>query len=264
MPEWLLKKDDYIPQKEKDAFIDKSILSILGILTRFTLQTEIKRNKFGINAAVKLLMTLLVIILVSLSRSFAFVILIDVFLLLIVSLLNYNDIKYIIKMGIVISIFTFIILIPSILMGNKNNSLLIILKVLATVTAVNITACTTKWNDIIAAFKTLFIPDIFIFVLDITMKYIVIFGEFSLNMLYSLKLRSIGSSKHKSTSLSGIIGTLFLKSKEMSEEMYGAMECRGFTGEYKVYKRFKISINDIIGIIISIILIFAYFYFDRL
>ena len=25
MPEWLLKKDNYIPLKDKDAFIDKSI-----------------------------------------------------------------------------------------------------------------------------------------------------------------------------------------------------------------------------------------------
>ena len=53
----------------------------------------------------------------------------------------------------------------------------------------------------------------FIFVFDITIKYIVIFGEFSLNMLYALKLRSVGKSKNKSTSLSGIIGTTVYKIK---------------------------------------------------
>ena len=264
MPEWLLKKDNYVPENEKDNFINKSILTILVLLTRFRLQTENKEGKFGITAVIKVVLTLLMIILVSLSRSAAFVVLIDVLLLLIVSFLNVREIKYIIKAGFIISLFTFIILLPSILMGNKNNSYLIILKVLATVTAVNLTACTNKWNDIITVLKLLFIPDIFIFVLDITIKYIVIFGEFSLNMLYSLKLRSIGKSKDKSTSLSGIMGTLFLKSQEMTEEMHGAMECRGFTGEYKAYRKFKISIKDIPGIIAGCLLIFAYIYFDRL
>jgi cobalt/nickel transport system permease protein len=264
MPDWLLKKDNYIPQNERDAFINKSILSILSILTKFRMQTEHKSNKFGINAAFKVLSALIVIVFVSLSKNSSFIIMIDVFLLLVVSLLNADEILHIIKIGTVASVFTFIILIPSILMGNINNSFLIVLKVLATVTIINITSCTTRWNDIIAALKMLFIPDIFIFVLDITMKYIVIFGEFSLNMLYALKLRSVGKSKGKSTSLSGIIGTLFLKSKEMSEEMYEAMECRGFTGEYKRAKLNKPGLWDVLFILLVVLIILTYFWFDRL
>ncbi|MDI6617043.1 MAG: energy-coupling factor transporter transmembrane component T [Clostridiales bacterium] len=264
MPEWLLEKDDYIPQKDKDAFINKSILSILNTLTRFRLQTEDKANKFGINAPVKVSSTLLIVILVSLSRNIFFVIATGVFLLLIVSLLNAEEIKYILKMGMLAALFTLIILIPSILTGNKNNSYLIVLKVLISVTTVNILSCTTRWNDTTSALKIFRVPDIFIFTLDIAMKYIVILGEFSLNMLYSLKLRSIGVSKNRNTPISGILGTMFLKSKEMSEEMYGAMECRGFTGEYKVYKKFKIRINDIICILFNIALMFVYFYFNRL
>lgn len=264
MPDWLLKGDNYIPIKEKNAFINKSILSILNILTKFRLQTENRKSRFEINAAIKLLSALIIITFVSLSRSFSFVIMIDVLLLLIVSLLQIDQIKYIIKTGIAVSIFTFIILIPSILMGNINNSILIIFKVIATITSVNITSCTTKWNDTIAALKIFFIPDIFIFVLDITIKYIVIFGEFSLNMLYSLKLRSVGKNTDKKNSLSGIIGTMFLKSREMSEEMYEAMECRGFTGQYIVKRKFKILNNDILCVTFIVILTFAYFYFDRL
>ena len=264
MPEWLLKKDDYIPVKQKDAFIDKSILSVLNVLTRLRLQTENKKNRFGINAPVKLLSMMILIIFAAVSRSFLFIAMIDVFLLLVVSLLEADEIKYIMKMGVTVSVFTLIILLPSILAGNISNSILIVLKVIATITTVNITSCTTKWSDAVNALKIVFIPDIFIFVLDITIKYIVIFGEFALNMLYSLKLRSIGKSRDKKSSLSGIIGTLFLKSKEMSEEMYGAMECRGFTGQYKAKRKFRICFNDILCVIISIMFIFAYFYFDRL
>ena len=57
---------------------------------------------------------------------------------------------------------------------------------------------------------------------------------------------------------------MFIKSKEMAEEMYGAMECRGFVGEYKVYNEFKFKLADYICIIFNVIFILTYFYFDRL
>jgi len=50
----------------------------------------------------------------------------------------------------------------------------------------------------------------------------------------------------------------------MVEEMYGAMECRGFTGSYKVYKNFKFKLSDYICIMSNIVFILTYFYFDRL
>jgi len=263
MPEWLLRKDDYAASIEKNNFINKSILSILKMLTKFKYNAKFKPNRFGINTLTKFISAILIIILVALSRSLPFIIIIDVYLLLIISMLKPEEIKHIIKLALVVTIFTVIILFPSFLMGNTNNSMLIVIKTLTTVTAVNITSAITQWNDITKTLKVFFIPDIFILVLDITIKYIVIFGEFSLNMLYALKLRSIGKNKNKTTSLSGIIGTMFIKSKEMAEEMYGAMECRGFTGEYKLYSKYKFRLNDGLCIIVNIFFIVSYFYFVR-
>jgi cobalt/nickel transport system permease protein len=264
MPEWLLKKDNYIAEKDKDAFINKSILSILGVLTRFKLQTGYKQNKFGVNVLVKLTSTLLLILFVSLTKSLAFVLVINACLLVIINFLNIEEIKYILKISSVAAMFTLIILLPSILMPNGNHVMLITLKVLASVTTVNILACTTQWNELMSTFKVFHVPDMFIFVLDITIKYIIVLGEFSLNMIYSLKLRSVGKSKDKTTALSGIVGTMFIKSKEMAEEMYGAMECRGFTGEYKVYNKFKFKLADYICILLNVAFILTYFYFVRL
>jgi len=263
MPEWLLKKDDYVPTTEKSTFINKSILSILKMLTKLKYNAKYKYNRFGINTVTKFISAIIIIILVALSRSLAFIIIVDVYLLLIISLLKAEEILHIIKMAVVITVFTLIILLPSFIMGNANNSILIVIKTLTTVTAVNVTSTITQWNDITKTLKLFFIPDIFILVLDITIKYIVVFGEFSLNMLYALKLRSVGKNKNKTTSLSGIIGTMFIKSKEMAEEMYGAMECRGFTGEYKLYSKYKFRQNDMLCFIINIGLIASYFYFVR-
>lgn len=264
MPEWLLKKDNYKPLKDKDAFINKSILSILSVSARFRIQTGYRKNKFGINALVKLISTFLLLILVSLTKSFAFVLVVNVSLLVIINFLNIDEIKYILKVSLVATIFTFIILLPSLFLSYGNNVAMLTLKVLASVIAVNVLACTTQWNELIGTLKAFHVPDMFIFVLDITIIYIIILGEFSLNMIYSLKLRSVGKSKNKATALSGILGIMFIKSKEMSEEMHSAMECRGFTGEYKIFNKFKFKLADYICIILNITFILTYFYLDRL
>lgn len=114
MPEWLLQKDNYIPLKDKDAFINKSILSILNILTRFMRQTEYKANKLEFNALLKLISALIFITFVSLTKSFTFVLIANVFMLVIINFLDINEIKYILKISSSVAIFTFIILLPSV------------------------------------------------------------------------------------------------------------------------------------------------------
>ena len=264
MPEWLLNDDNYIPKKDKGTFIRKSLLAILSLIARFRLQTEYKASKFAASALVKFISLLLFIFFVSLAKSFSFIVIMDVGLLVAINFLSIDKIRYIIKISSVIGIFTFIILLPSIYMGYGNNTVVVTLKVLFSVTAANILASTTQWNELTGVLKIFRLPDIFIFVFDITLKYIMLLGELAVNMLYSLKLRSIGKSRDKVTALSGIIGTMFIMSKDMSEEMFGAMECRGFTGEYKAKSRFKLKGMDFIFILLDIIFILTYFYFDRL
>lgn len=264
MPEWLLKDDEYVPNGDKNAFIDKSILSILNILTKFRRHTKHRVNKLQINSFIKLISAIIFIVFVAVAKNFSFVSTASVCLLVIINFLHIEQIKQILKISMAAGVFTCIILLPSIFLGYGSNFLMITIKVLCTVTMVNILAASTEWNDLISAFKLFHIPDIFIFVLDITMKYIVTLGEFSLNMLYALKMRSVGKSKNKNASIAGIMGTLFIKSKEMAEDMQGAMECRGFNGEYRVYKKFKFKYIDYICIMFNVIFIFTYYYLDRL
>jgi cobalt/nickel transport system permease protein len=264
MPEWLLKDENYIPKSDKDTFIKKSILSVMGVVARIRTQSVYKTDKFYINAAFKVAFTLMLITLLSISRSFAFVISINVYLLVILSLMKAEEIIKILRVSFIMALFTFVVLLPAVFWGNSYSCIMITSKVFASVTAVNILSHSTRWNSITIALKRFFVPDIFILVLDITIKYIVMLGDFSIDMLYSLKLRSVGKNKSKCTSLSGIAGTMFIKSKEMAEDMYSAMECRGFTGEYHIYNKFKFTFADFIYIIINIGLIFAFVYLGRI
>ncbi|MFL0269090.1 energy-coupling factor transporter transmembrane component T family protein [Candidatus Clostridium radicumherbarum] len=262
MPEWLLENDNYIPEKDSVNFINKSILAILNILTRIRLQSNAAASKLGVNDFTKLVSVLLMIIFVSLSKSITYVLIANVFLLVLINVLNIDEIKYVLKVSFVMAVITLLILLPSILLGYGNNALMITLKVFSSVAFVNILSCSTKWNDLLVALKLFKVPDLFIFVLDITIKYIILLGEFSLSMIYALKLRSVGKNNSKNASLSGIVGTMFIKSKEMSEEMYGAMECRGFTGEYRAFKKFKFSLADFICIIVMAAFVLTYFKFN--
>ncbi|BCN29353.1 energy-coupling factor transporter transmembrane component T [Anaeromicropila herbilytica] len=264
MPDWLLETENYIPESDQDTFVNKSILSLLKVIARIKSQDQEKQAKLQVNVTLHVAFTFILLILLSLSRSFIFVIVINVYLLLILSAMDAEKIVKILKVSIGVSFFTFLVMVPAIFWGNHFSSIMITSKAFATVTAVGILSHSTKWGTITSAFKRFMVPDIFILVLDITIKYIVMLGEFALNMLYALKLRSIGRNKSKYTSLSGIAGNMFIKSKEMAEDMYQAMECRGFTGEYHVYYKSRFQYIDYIYLIVNVAIFILFFYFQNI
>lgn len=261
MSEWLFKEDNYVPSKDRDKFIDKSIFSILNAIVNMK-KENIKKNKLElINPLIKLLFTIIIIILISLTRNVKFIIIVGLANLVLIFLMNIKDIKKIIYFSLFIPFFTLIMLIPSIAMGNVNNGLLIIFKIFVSIIAVNILSFNSKWAELAKALKLFFIPDIFILVFEITLKYIYILGQVAVDMLYALRLRSVGSNNNKYNSITGIMGSLIIKSKDMSEEMYSAMECRGFTGEYTSITNFKLNFNDAVYIIYNLTIVFSFFLF---
>lgn len=263
MPEWLINKENYIPQKDKDTFINKSILSMFGLISKIRAQDSKPKDLFGVNAVFSVLFTLVLVVLLSISQNFTFVFIVLAYLLLVLCVMPAKDIISILKVSVVMTLFTFVILLPTAFYGNKYSITMIPPKVFATIMAVNILSHSTRWNKIIAALKCFRVPDLIIFVLDITLKYIVLLGEFSLEMLYALKLRSVGRNVNKVTSLSGVAGTMFIKSRLMAEEMYAAMECRGFTGEYLIHGKFRLKPADFIYLLLNAGFIFIFIYLNR-
>lgn len=263
MPEWLMQEEAYAPKPDKDSFIDKTVMSILRILSKIRAQSGYRTEGFGVSAVLKVICTLILIVLLSLSGSLMFVAVVHVYLLLAVSMMQPDRMVKVLKLSLLGALFSFAILLPAAIGGNTYSMAMITPKVFATVMAVNLLAHSTPWNSITSALKSVFVPDIFILVLDIAIKYIVLLGEFSLHMLYALKLRSVGKNSRKMASLSGIAGTMFLKSKEMAEEMYSAMECRGFTGEYRITKKFRLAWADLVFLLINAAIAFTFFYLRK-
>jgi len=264
VPSWLTQPENYSPPADNDRFIDKSILSFIGLISKIKQQSGLAGDALWVSPVFKLLFTILYVVLVSSSRHFTFVYLMLAYIIVVLAVMPARDIRRCLRGALIAAAFTYLILLPSALAGNRYSITMIPAKVFACVLAVNILSASTRWDHIIGALKRFFFPDLFIFVFDITIKYIVMLGEFALQMLYALKLRSVGKNRSKYGSIGGVGGTLFIKSRDMSEDMYYAMECRGFTGEYHAADKFGFTVYDGAYILLNGGFVWLFVYFQNL
>lgn len=261
--DWLFKEDNFTPKEDKDAFTDKTVKALLNAASNIRRQDFIERNGFlySINPALKIISVFALIIFISLSKNIFFILSLDL-LLIVCTLLLKNSSGKVLYLSFAAFAFSFLMIFPSMYIYKSFNSLIIPVKVFADVVIVNILSITTRWKDVTKSLKLIYVPDIFIFILDIAIIYIYILGDLALNMLYALKIRTVGKLDKKYSSLSNIIGNVFIQSKLMADEMYSAMELRGFTGEYKGEIDFKLNIYDFIFILVIIFLVSSYFFFN--
>lgn len=263
LPEWLRKSENYIPRKDKDTFVDQSILSVFKVIARIKTQDYISSSLPKVNTVLLVLFSFVQVLLISITRSFVFVIIVGVYLLVVLSLMKAESLVRVMKMSVGVSVLTLIIMLPAVWWGNYYSCIMITSKVFVTITTIGILSVNTRWSSITGALKRFYLPDLFIFILDITIKYMYLLGEFAMQMLYALRLRSIGRNRSKYSSMAGIAGTVFLQSKEMAQEMYHAMECRGFTGEYPVFHKHKLRAQDYLYLLLNLGFFVLFLYFMR-
>jgi cobalt/nickel transport system permease protein len=77
------------------------------------------------------------------------------------------------------------------------------------------------------------VPGVFVFVLDLSLKYIVLLGGVIVDLLTARELRAVGRDRHPYRSVGGVLGQTFLRSVRLSRETWEAMCCRCFTDDYK-------------------------------
>ncbi len=256
-PEWLREQEAYSPLKDKDTFIEKSILTLIQLISKIKMQEGSKQT---FNMSFRILEIMLMILLLSMTKSFGFVRIVGVYLLVVLSTLEGRTIMRVIRISLSMTLITGIVMMPSLWMGSSYSAVMITSKVFCTVTLMAWLSQTSKWHEITGALRRFHFPELFIFILDIAIKYMYLLGEFALEMFYALKMRSVGRNSKKYTSLAGIAGTLFLRSGEMAEEMHQAMICRGYTGEYSALKSKGMGVKDYIYLVITIGFFGLFFY----
>lgn len=161
-----------------------------------------------------------------------------------------DQIVDVLKPALAAAAFSAIIMVPAVFMGQTTSLVRVALKVFLSVGLVVNQSRGVAYNEFIAGLRTYHVPGLVIFVFDIALKYIVLLGDVAAGALESLMLRSVGRNRDKRGSSAGVMGITFLKAHDYAGEMYEAMECRGFTGEYIVPSRNVMNVSGAIYLVL--------------
>lgn len=236
IPDWLLSAEGYDPPADSNRYVAKSILSITGVLAQFRLDDG-RSAAWEPSAPVKLLIGLGFILLVSLSRNYAFVLTALALVLVRVAILPAAKLKRVAGVAVAAAALTFVLMLPAVLLGQSHSALLVGTKVLISVSTALIVALSTSYTELTAALRAFHVPSLFVMTIDLALKNIVRLGEVALEVLTALRLRSVGRNRDKGSAVGGVGGVVLLKSGEAAQATYEAMCCRGFTGEYHIGRR---------------------------
>jgi cobalt/nickel transport system permease protein len=234
VPEWMKISDCYVPPKDGGTFAVKTIKSLGGVMSRLKVQHG-HEKKHALPALLKFLSVVVLLILLSASRNRLLTMLFAAVIQVYLCTWPPKDILSILKPSMTAALLAFVLFLPAMMMNPSGipNNLHLVLKVFFSLEMVSIFNHTTQWNHITGALRKLHIPGLFIFTLDITLKYVVLLGTLIVDLLTALRFRSVGKNNKKYQSVGGVMGVTFIRGAEMSQEMYEAMRCRGFTDDYK-------------------------------
>ena len=92
---------------------------------------------------------------------------------------------------------------------------------------------TTPSARLFKSFRVLKVPLLIVMILEMTYRYLILLIQISLDMFEARKMRTVGhvSLRTQQWQVASSIGALFIRSMELSDEVYQAMTARGYTGE---------------------------------
>ena len=232
LPDWLSRSEDYQPGHDRDGFIAKSMLSVTGVLARLRMDDGVQM-RLSPSGGCKIICGFACILLTSLTRNYAFVLVMLALVLCRMAFLPAKILRRTASVAFTAAALTALLMLPALLLGQRQSALLVGTKVLVTVSLAMIVAGTTPFHELTGALRGFHVPDVVIMTVDLALRSIARLGRLATRTLTALQLRSVGVNKDKSGSAGGVGGVLFLKSAETATIAHAAMACRGFTGEYR-------------------------------
>ncbi|MEE8806958.1 MAG: energy-coupling factor transporter transmembrane component T [Lactimicrobium sp.] len=233
LPEWMKEEDDYHPEKDRNPFVLSTIKAIGSAMAKIRVQRGHEKGR-TMPPVLKLCLLFAMILCISISQNRLFVMACAAIVLLYLCTWPARDILPIIKAGLKASLLAFLILLPAMITHPAliHNDLFIVSNVFLSIVCLSIFNHTTQWNHITMALKQIHLPSLFVFTLDMALKYIVLLGSLMRDLLTAVQVRSVGRNHKKYNSIGGVMGVTFVRGSEMNRQMYEAMQCRGFTDDY--------------------------------
>ncbi len=123
----------------------------------------------------------------------------------------------------------------------------------------------TSWTHVLKALRVLRVPVVIVVILGMAYRYIFLLLESARDMLESRRSRMVGELKgsDRRRLAAASVGVLMSKTLQLSGDVYGAMQARGFRGEVYLLDEFHTAVFDWIMLGIFAALGAAAFYCGR-
>ncbi len=254
------------PSARRPGTLEEALNGITGALERDLFAEEISHRSGlfqSLDARVKVISTLALLLAVSLSRSL-FVILGIYGIALILGQFSAVPGNYLLKrVWLALPFFTGVIAVPALFLTpgpplwqilpglvvtrtGLTTALFLLARVGTSVSLTLLLILTTPWNTVLSALTILRVPQVFVLILGMTYRYIYLLLHTANDMFLSRKSRMVGrlSTSQNQRMLAAIGGTLLGKSLDLSSEVYLAMQSRGFNGSLVGLQPFKMRSSD--------------------
>ncbi|MCI1646121.1 MAG: energy-coupling factor transporter transmembrane protein EcfT [Olsenella sp.] len=238
LPSWLVQPEAYEPAADRDGFVQKSLLSLTGVLSRLRMDDGQSTSlSLSPSAPVKLACGLAVILMTSLSSNFAFTLVVLAGVLPRTAALPPKALRRVVGVSFTAAGVSALVMVPAMLLGQSQSALLIGTKILVCVGTAMVVALSTPVHEVTGALRAFHVSNLVIMTFELALKSIVTLGKVATEVLCALDLRSVGKNRSKGTSMGGVGGVTFLKANEAARTTADAMRCRGFEGEYQATPR---------------------------
>lgn len=120
----------------------------------------------------------------------------------------------------------------------------IMIRFILTVSAAFLLIATTSFMGLCLALERMKVPKVFVVQLLFLYRYLFVLAGETMRLIRAVNMRAFDRKNLSIKLFVSITGTLFMKTIERSERIYQAMCSRGFDGEIRLLKRYKINFTD--------------------
>lgn len=145
-----------------------------------------------------------------------------------------------------------------------SGALLFVTRVTTSVSFAVLLSITTKHFELLRVLRIFKIPPVFVMTFGMCYRYIFLFVEIIENTYLAIKSR-VGTSVHHKKGQSVVawnIAHLWMRSYQLNEEVYKAMQSRGYQGEALVLDEFKTKLRDWLWLCLVLIISVFLFLFN--
>jgi cobalt/nickel transport system permease protein len=146
-----------------------------------------------------------------------------------------------------------------------SGALLFVARVITSVSFVVLLSITTKHFELLKVLRVFKVPQVFVMVLGMCYRYIYLFAEIVENTYIAIKSR-VGRRIHykKGQHMAAWnIASLWYRSYQLNEAVYGAMLSRGYSAEPVIFNNFKAKPKDWAWLCVVIFATAGLLYYER-